>query len=65
MDLEDLLHGAVDVVLTGRFGVEDLDREGTTRNSEARCIAVELRELRIYSVKTAIKLCNSSPSRHS
>ena len=46
MDLQDLLDGAVDIVLARRLRVEDLDRESTTRDGEAWCIAIEVGELR-------------------
>ena len=45
MDLQDLLDCAVHVVLAWRLRVENLDRECTTGDSEARCVAVELGEL--------------------
>ena len=36
MDLEDLLDGAVDVVLARRLAVEDLDRERSSGDGERR-----------------------------
>ena len=45
MDLEHLLHGAVDVVLARRLGVEGFDGESTTGDGEAGRVAIELREL--------------------
>lgn len=45
MDLQDLLNSTVDVILARRFAVENLDWEGTPRNREARCLAIEIGEL--------------------
>ena len=45
MDLEHLLHGAVDVVLARRLGVVSLNGECTTGDGEAGRVAIELREL--------------------
>ena len=42
MDLQDLLDGAVDIVLARRLRVEDLDREGTSGDREARRVTIEL-----------------------
>ena len=44
MDLQYLLNGAVDVVLTWRLGVKGFNREGPTRNGEGRSVAVKFRE---------------------
>lgn len=50
MNLENLLDGAVNVILTRRFAVERLDRECSAGNCELRCVAEEIRKLvRIHS----------------
>ena len=41
MYLQDLLDGAVDIVLARRLRVEDLDRESSPRDSERGCVPVE------------------------
>ena len=53
MDLKYLLHSAVDIIFTRGFGVENLDREGTSGNSKCWCIAVESREL--CNVSTSLR----------
>ncbi len=45
MDLQDLLDGAVDVVLARRLRVEGLDRERPPGDGERRRIPIERREL--------------------
>ena len=45
MDLQDLLDGAVDIVLARRLRVEDLDRERPARDGERGRVAIEGREL--------------------
>jgi hypothetical protein len=45
MNLKDLLHSTIHVVLTGRLGVKCLDGERTTRDGEARSTSIELGKL--------------------
>ena len=45
VDLQHLFDGTVDVVLTWRLGVEDLDRERPARDGERGRVAIEGREL--------------------
>ena len=45
MDLQRLLDGGIDVVLAWRLAEEDIDREGTPRDGEARRVVEEAREL--------------------
>ena len=44
MDLQDLLDCTINVILTGRFTVIDLDREGSTRDCVGGGISKELGE---------------------
>jgi len=44
MDLKYLLDGAVNVILTRRLGVEDFNREGSTRDGEDRSVAIKVGE---------------------
>lgn len=41
MDLEDLLHGAVDIIFAGRLGVVGFDWESTARDREAWRVTVK------------------------
>jgi hypothetical protein len=52
VNLESLLDSTVDVVLAGGLAEEDVDGERSSRDGEARCAIVELRELheRIVSI---------------
>jgi len=45
VNLQDLLHGTIHVVLTGRLGVECLDGECTTRDGEARSSSIKFGKL--------------------
>lgn len=45
VDLQDLLHCTVDVILARRFTVEDFDWECSPRNSIGRGLAIEIGEL--------------------
>ncbi len=56
MDLQDLLDGAIDVVFTRRFAVEDFDRECTPWDGKVRSVPKEPREL----VYWAISWCSAS-----
>jgi hypothetical protein len=42
VNLEDLLHSTIYIVVTGRLGVECLDRESTTGDREAGSTSIEL-----------------------
>jgi hypothetical protein len=48
MNLKNLLHGTVHIIITGRLGVESLDWEGMIRNCKAESTSVEFGKLQRY-----------------
>ncbi len=50
VNLEHLLDGAVDVILTRRLAMEYLDRESSARNGEVRGLTEEVRKLRVRGI---------------
>jgi hypothetical protein len=60
VNLQYLFDSAIDIVFARRLAMEDLDREGPTRNGEIRRFAEEVGELDRY----ALSVDRIEPSHH-